>query len=146
MAVPTTYTEQSLAVFMASVIGDVAMEIPPAGWDVTDTTAGDYQNAVDETLIHYGVSDIVAATDIPKIRAIARWQVWQAVYDALAGTHDISGDGQNLQLSQVPANVEGRLSRALQAAAKYLPDYALTLTPIVRKDGYVVTGDASEWG
>jgi hypothetical protein len=143
MAFPLAYTEQSLAVYLKDILGPFARDLE---WDVTEETAGDFQLVIDETLEWAGRTTIAEETDLLKLRAIARWRLWSVVYDALAGEHDLSTDGQSLQLSQVPANVANRLERAYQVALPYLPAQAATAIPITYRDAYGTPDDISEWG
>jgi hypothetical protein len=81
MPVPTAYTEVGLALYMQSQLRGVATDL---GWvlDPTATTivGTPYEELVYDVLIAYGVTDIVDATDIPKLRCLARVAVWSGVY------------------------------------------------------------------
>jgi len=96
MAAPTSYTEQTLADFMLTCLQDVATQL---GW----TALADVQEAINETLLAYGVTTIAGATDIRKLRALARREVWHQVASATAGDYDFTADGATYNRSQVHA-------------------------------------------
>lgn len=113
MALPTAYTEAELAAFMRN--GVLKHTATVLGWDNTGVD-GDYQEAVNETLVAYGVSDIAQATDITKLRVLARVAVWRAVVDATPGLTDYSADGYQSSRSQIRQGAWSSLREALRDA------------------------------
>lgn len=116
MPVPTSYTETGLADYMKSVLAETAEAI---NWI---TTPGSYQEAVNETLIAYGVDDIAEATDIKKLRVIARREVWRAVADATVGNYRFGSDREIYHREQVHRQAVDRFAKASEAAARYVTD------------------------
>jgi hypothetical protein len=89
----------------------------------------------------YGVSAIADATDIAKLRAIAKVVAWRMVNDYLVATaYDFSADGASYRLSQMKASAEKALELAEQAAiqAGYISGYAVEMGTLTRAyDPYV---------
>jgi hypothetical protein len=132
MAIPTSYTEATLKAFMHAELREVATAL---GWTVV---AGSYDEPLIETLLAYGVSDIVAATDIRKLRALARREVWRAVASATAGDHDFSAEGASYSRSQIHAQALAMLTRAESDAGRYDAGggYAVTISKTHYADPY----------
>lgn len=98
MPAPTAYTEQELADYMHGVLGNDEMA-RALNWSVDD---GDYEDAVDETLLAYGVDDVATVTgrnNIRKLRAYARRELWRTVMQRTVGKHDtqaaVEGGGES---------------------------------------------------
>lgn len=106
MSVPSSYTEETLASFQLVSLSDVA--------GILDWTADtpEIQEAVTETLLAYGVEDIASATDIRKLRALARVQAWQAAADALASRYDFEADGGRYDREKLHAHALAQLAAA----------------------------------
>jgi hypothetical protein len=116
MAAPTVYTEKTLADFMQATLADLATTL---GWT---TTPDDYQEAVNEALLTYGtsaISTITGTTNIRKLRAIARVQVWRQVVAAVAGDYDFEADGAKFDRSQVQEMARQALALAEVDAMAY---------------------------
>ncbi len=128
MAAPTTYTETALAEYMRD---GVLLEMATAlGWS---TAPDDYQDAVDDALLLFGVdaiSEVTGRDNIKKLRALAKVAVWRTVMAATTGDFDFSADGGNYNRSQV--NEAAR--KALALAESEAMAYGL--------DGYEVVIDA----
>lgn len=119
MVAPTSYTESSLAAYMHAVLGDTAGVL---GW----AQPANYLDVVDNTLLAYGVSDIAEATDIAKLRALARREVWRAVVAALVPHVDFETDGQRVSESQMRRAAESALAVAeADCAALNIGAYAV---------------------
>lgn len=84
MALPASYTEESLKAFMLTATERIAT--------VIKFTADKFADAVNETLVAYGTDDIAEATDVKKLRALARVEAWRAMVDATTGEFDYSAD------------------------------------------------------
>lgn len=113
MAVPTSYTEQSLMNYMheaLSGVGDVLGFDPPHAYD----------EAVNEALLVYGETDITAvsgARNIRKLRAVARVEAWRKVMAATAIDYDFRReDGAQYSRSQMHAQAKANFAQALKEA------------------------------
>lgn len=127
MAVPTAYTENELRSYMLSTTKAVSEVV---GLRVTDFVDGST-----DVLLMYGVSAIVDATDIAKLRALAKVVAWRTVNDYLVATaYDFSADGGSYKLSQMKASAEKALELAEQAAiqAGYISGYAIEMGTLTR--------------
>ena len=128
MALPTAYTETTLSDFMIAVLGPTATAL---GWSTDDDSLAE---AINDTLIAIGATDVADVTDIEQVRAVARWQAWRWAADALASKFDVSTDGQSLSRSQLYEQAVRARDVAFQACAPHLTAYAVTATRIVHVD------------
>jgi len=64
MALPSSYNESTLTRYMLDTLGSIATTL--------SLTAIDMGETVNDVLAAYGVSDIANATDVVKLRALAR--------------------------------------------------------------------------
>lgn len=121
MAVPSSYTELTLAGFMHKTIEDLTKSLgfnePTAG------LLGPYEEAVNQTLIDYGtatISTITGLENIAKLRAIAKVQVWHLVLNVITGDYDFrtAVDSQFLR-SQFFKQAQKRLDDAVEEARRY---------------------------
>ena len=135
MAAPSSYTEETLAAYMLTCLSKVAAVL---GW----TTLGDVQEAVNDTLLAYGVGDISAATDVIKLRALARVAIWQQAVASLAAGYDFSADGGSYSRSQLQAMAARALEQAQTLAMPYDATYRVTTATITYKhDPYLPIAD-----
>ncbi len=112
MAAPTAYTEATLAAYMHDVLGNVATAL---GY----LAASSYTEAVNETLLQYGVDDIaeVSGQDaIRLLRALARAQAWRKVANDTAGDYDFKTDSTTFNRSQVHKQALLNLTAAISEA------------------------------
>lgn len=123
MAVPVAYNEAELMAFMRSTLGATATVL---GW----TDLSPYYEPLNDTLIAYGADDIADATDVQKLRALARVAVWQRVVDVTAGNIDFRMGDQSITSSQAHAQAQQNLRRATIQAKPYDSAYAVTRTGI----------------
>lgn len=123
MAVPAAYNDNELMAFMRSTLGATATVL---GW----TDLAPYQEPLNDTLIAYGVDDIADATDVQKLRALARVAVWQSVVDVTAGMSDFRMGDQSVTSSQVHMQAQQRLRHATLQALPYTSAYAVTRTAV----------------
>jgi len=127
MALPASYTETSLATYMHTLLGPVALTL---GWSVA---AGSYDEPVNEALGAYGVDDIADVTgraNIVKLRVLARREVWRAVVQATASHYDVNADGSSRHRSQIQAQAREALALAEIDALPYDAAYAARVTPV----------------
>lgn len=109
MALLSAMAEADLALFCQGQLHRLSKIIE---WD----SMVDYVDVVDDTLIAYGVSDISEATDIAKLRALARVEVWQAAVAALVPDVDYTDpDGSN-SMAQLQNNALVALKQAERRA------------------------------
>lgn len=113
MAVPTAYTETSLAEYMR--VGVLRETADVLGWDTNQPLA----EAVTDTLIAYGVATVTTATNIPRLRALARVAAWQAAADATTGDYQFSSIGGTYNRQQMHSQALLQLELAQVAAAVY---------------------------
>lgn len=84
MPVPTAYTEAQLAAFMHDQLGEVGLIL---GFTAPSGQVGSYQEAIYAALFEYGVSNVSNASDIRKIRALARKAAIEKAMMSLAGRY-----------------------------------------------------------
>lgn len=104
MAIPTSYTESTLRDYMLTVTENVASAL---GW-----TATKFTEAVNDALVAYGVSDITSATDIAKLRTLAKVEAWKAVVDGTAADIEFTADGATFKRQQMHQQAVAALERA----------------------------------
>jgi hypothetical protein len=110
MPIPAAYDETSLAEFMHNELGPVAKVL---GYTEPNGNAGVYQEAVNEVMLALGVTDLLRAPDIRKVRALARRQAWTMANNGLATKYDYSADGASYNRSQMFTQVKQALDRAI---------------------------------
>jgi hypothetical protein len=136
MPVPTAYTEDELKTFMHGCLKEAASVL---GWTVA---AGSYDDAVTETLVKYGASDIASAVDIRKLRTLARVAVWQAVVGAVSLDVSYNADGGQYSLSHMFEHASKMLQAAEAEALPYDANYAVQQDTVTAQDPYrYQTGD-----
>jgi hypothetical protein len=116
MSAPTVYTEKTLADFMAAELGKVATLL---GYAVGAADAGSYQEAVNEALLWYGVTNVSQATVILKIRAMARVEAWRKAANDLTTSYKFSSPDGSFERQDVYNHALINLDRALVLAAEY---------------------------
>lgn len=116
MTVPTAYTEASLAEFMIAALGDLGADLGLTG------PGADFDEAINDVLIAYGaddIADIAGASNIAKLRALARVQAWRLAVVQAAARYDMSDGTQSLKRSQLMGAAEKALAIAEADAAVY---------------------------
>lgn len=140
MAAPTSYTESTLATFMLDCLKDVATAL---GW----TALANVQEAVNETLLAYGVDSIASVAgreNIRKLRALARVEVWRLVVAAVSGDYDFKAGQESFSRSQVHEQALKSLAQAQADAAEFAPTYAVGVGSITwDNDPYNVDTDTT---
>lgn len=122
MAAPSSYTEETFRAYLDTALGAVADVL---GWT---TGAGDYDEAVNETLLAYGVDDITSVRgrdNIRALRALGRAEIWRAVVAETASDFDFRADGGDYKRSQIHTQAVEALRRAEDEAALYDDRYAV---------------------
>lgn len=122
MTIPAAYTEAALAIFMHSQIGDFPAMF---GWVTPTVNAGAYQEAVNDCLIEYGVSEIAQATNIKKLRALATVAAWKKVLRQLPTYYQFQADGSTFNRQQMFEMARQSLAVAEIGASVYSSDYQI---------------------
>jgi hypothetical protein len=136
MPVPTAYTEDELKTFLHGCLKEAAAVL---GWTVA---AGSYDDAVTETLVQYGVSEIASAVDIRKLRALGRVAVWQSVLAAVSLDYTFAADGGQYSRSHMFEHATKMLAAAESEALPYSADYVVRQDNVTAQDPYrYQTGD-----
>lgn len=91
--IPASYTEESLAAFMVGCIGRLA--------GVLGMDASHFMEAINDTLLDYGVNAVEDATDIKKLRALARYHAWRTAVAWASGLYDFQADDGRFSKAQV---------------------------------------------
>ena len=123
MPAPVTYSETTLVDFLHLTLGDTAAVL---GWATTDYR---FYEIVYEVLLAYGVATIGEATDIRKLRALARVEVWRAVVQATAGEHDYETATASFSRSQIHKQAVANLEAAEQEAARFIAASPVIVLP-----------------
>lgn len=128
MAIPTSYSEETLKAFMLAALSGLGTAL--------GLTAASFDEAVNDTLLAYGVSDIAQATDMAKLRGLARVAAWQVAVAAAAGDYDFSADGGNYRRSQLHEQARKGLAAAEADAALYGGDNQASIGVMAWTDPY----------
>jgi hypothetical protein len=136
MAIPSSYTETTLADYMMDQLKGIATML---GWT---TTPDDYQEAVNEALLSYGADDIatiMGRDNLRKLRALAKIEVWKAALAAVTLDFDFSADGGSYSRDQVFQHIKDALNQSLTDGLVFMPEYAAEIEEIeFGRDPYVV--------
>lgn len=136
MPVPTAYSEALFASYLHSVLDKLADALD---WDASDPRV---LEAVTDTLLEYGVSDIATiteGTDMRRLRALGRRAIWRAVVQATAGKYDFSDSDAKFSRSQVNEQAREMLKLAETDCLEFSPTYAVSIVSIRRpQDPYAV--------
>jgi len=116
MPAPNIYTEKTLADFMNAELGKVATVLV---YVVGALDAGSYQEAVNESLLRYGAATVNLATDIMKIRALARVEAWRKAVNDLSTNYRFSSPDGSFERETVFRQAVTNLERAQGLAAPY---------------------------
>jgi hypothetical protein len=119
MSIPTSYTEISLATFMLAELGDVALAI--------DMTLAKLAEPVNDAMLVYGITDIADATDIDKIRKIARVEAWKAAVKQVAADYAYSDGSASYHRNQMHDMILKQLELAEQDAAGYYSAFQIAV-------------------
>lgn len=117
MALPTSYNEATLALYMITVLGGLA--------ETLGLTADDMTEAINDVAAACSVTDVANATDVKQVRALAKVAALRAAQTMAAGWYDFSADNGDYKRSQVQKQVADLLQAAEQEALLYAPEYAI---------------------
>lgn len=138
--IPTAYTEGEIAAYMITSLTKVAGVLE---WTAS---SGEVLDAVIETLLAYfgeagAESTIDHATDIRKLRVLARRAIWRAAVVALGTEYTFSTDGQSFQRSDMAKYASAMLATAEADAAAFDTGTAQPITMMTLRypaDPYIV--------
>lgn len=132
MALPTAYTDATISQYMVDQLGEIAGVL---GW----TWDTDLHEAINETLLAYGVDTLEEASDLRKLRTLARWQAWRAAVDSLVARYHFSNPEGSYSREQMLAGARAILADAEADASAYVDTaWAMVrVTNIKRNDPYL---------
>lgn len=118
MPIPTSYSESELADYMITALSNVAAVL---NW--TNATDEIGEAIIAALLAYFGTagdnSVIANATDVLKLRVLARREAWRAALAALTTKYTFSTDGQSFQRSDMMKFAQTQLERAENEAAAF---------------------------
>lgn len=130
MPVPTAYTEDQLAEYMHSVLGQVAVAL---GLEAPLS----YHEAIVDTLLAYGDGVTIAqATNIKKLRALAKLKAWEVAKAHAAAYVSQSIGGASISTSDMGRMIAENLEAARVYAWAYEPIYAVEVSTVTHYDPY----------
>ena len=117
MALPASYSESTLKTYMTTSLGPLAGALGLVDSDMAEP--------LNDVLTAYGVEDIADATNLPKLRALARVHALRKAQVTAAAWTDFTADGASFSRSQVAAALREMLAQAEASALQYSEDYAI---------------------
>ena len=126
MAIPTSYTEDELRSYMVTALGDVA--------SVLDIGTADMEEPANDVIDSYGVTDVASATNVTKLRALARVGAWRKASQTATVQYTFRSGQSAFNRSDMYKFISDQLSRAESEAYQYDPAYAITVQPIEYKN------------
>lgn len=131
MAIPSSYTEPTLKNYMLSVLKELG--------SVLSLAAESFDEAVNDTLLAYGVTDIADATNMLKLRALAKVEAWKVAVTAAGARIDWSEAGASFKQSQYRTSAKEGLALAQSEATQYggaMAGYEITVGALHVHDPY----------
>ena len=119
MALPTSYNEATLALYMVTVLGGLA--------ETLGLTTDDMTEAVNDVAAACGATDVADVTDVKQVRALAKVAALRVAQTMAAGWYDFGADGGDYKRSQVQKQVADLLKAAEQESLLYAPEYAIQI-------------------
>jgi len=121
VAIPTSYTQTTLATFLHDELGSTLTGI--LDWSVAGL---DYDEPIYDALFFCDETDIAEFTtvaEIVKLRLFARLYTWKKAKGQLTIKYAVSEQGKNLQRDQIFDHIDNVLKDLLADASHYpLPD------------------------
>jgi hypothetical protein len=111
MSVPTVYSSAALQVYMLGQTGNLGT--------VLGLTSGDFAEAVTDTLLSYGEDTLADATDIAKLRALAKVAAWRVAVEKSTGYMKFTADGASFEAQTLHNQALASLALAESLAATY---------------------------
>lgn len=136
MGIPTSYTVEMLRSYMVGRVANIAA--------LLGLTPTHFDEAVNDALLAYGVTDIANVTSISKIRALAHLEAWRVIRDAASGEYQFAVDGGNYNRKQIFDNAQAILEKLEIQYAEFLPtdpnasgnDYPIQVGTVTYNDRY----------
>ena len=122
MAIPSSYTDLTLAQYMLSALEGVASAFE---WNT-----GSFPEQINDVLLAYGTASVSAATDIPKLRTLAAYYAWRKAYYAgsvkcFNNSISITAGGTDRRdQNQIWLHIQAAYKEAEAAASIYLAGIA----------------------
>jgi hypothetical protein len=118
MAIPTAYTDLTLAQYMMDALEGVASAL--------EWSTASFSEQIHDVLLAYGAASVPTATDIPKLRTLAAYYAWRKAY--YAGSHRwfdnsvsiTAGGTDRRNQQQIWEHVQAAYREAEAAASAYL--------------------------
>ena len=117
MALPSSYSELTLAIYMESVLGGLATTL--------NLSADDMSEAVNDVAAAAGVTDVADATDVAQVRALAKVAALRVARTTAAGWYDFVADCGEFKRSQVQKQIGELLAAGERDALTYAPEYSI---------------------
>lgn len=138
MPLPVSYTEATLAEYMAGVAEAVLEDLGKC--------AADLEFPVRRVLRSYGVATISLATDMTKLESLADYAIWDYIVSQYVTRYAATVDVETIQRQQLYEHAKERLADARSAAGAYgVGGGMVTIHPVARsEDPYAIlaaTGD-----
>jgi len=143
MAPPTAYTTAELATFALAQLDALATAL---AWT---TASASVTEAVNDAVLAYGVADVADATDIPKLRALARVSIWRAVARATVGYYRFGADQMSFERGQVHEHalaMIGEAEREATALGVGVGSSLIVATVVRDSDSDPYAAHPSQWG
>lgn len=106
VVIPTSYTSDELAEYMATIIG-VAAEI------INITVPDGYEEPLIDTCLWFGVDDVPLVTDIALLRLVAKIEVLKFTLLRMSSVaYDFSVDGGSFSRSKIIESLQQQLDDA----------------------------------
>jgi hypothetical protein len=139
---PTTYSEDALRQFQLTTLGPLAGVL---GW--TSTVYPAVVEAANDALLAYPAATIADATNVPRLRALARVAIWRAVARETAGNYRFSTDGQAFDRQQIHEHALAMVAEAEREGGAVGAGPAMLVASVVRDDtSDPYAAHPSQWG
>lgn len=122
MTLPTLYTEQTIIIYLKVTLDTVE--------DIVAISFSKWTEMANDLLVMYGVTDYANATDITKVRALAKVVAWKAAMEAVSAWYKYSADGGSYDRNQIFEMCQSNYKNALHDASAYGTDYEIKITEV----------------
>jgi len=134
MVAPASYSETTLILYMHNALASVSDAL---GWTASSV---ELQEALNEVLLAYGVSDvtgIAGISNLRKLRALARREAWRAAMTEAAADYDFENEAGVMKRSQVFAQAQKAYVQAANEALIYDDQYNVAIETVAYADPYL---------
>lgn len=123
--VPESITDEELGQWMLRTVGARIARV--LGWE----TLASVTDIIIDALVAYGVDTVAQVDDVPRLKALARVELWRAVVEQTSGeTYLAMPDGIRAYGHQINQQAVRALAVAERAAAIYGEAYVVTRVTI----------------